>query len=108
MPAKKHTHNPPCRIHRMQDQLIIFMALAQGESRMLCAEPTLHTRTAMCVAEALLPGVSFRVRPLGGTSGGGPADSEQGAPPQQQQQQQQGGLWLVECRGAGRRAGVFS
>ena len=36
---------------RMQDQLIIFMALAQGTSRMSCGEPSLHTRTAMCTAE---------------------------------------------------------
>lgn len=38
---------------RLQDQLIIFMALGQGESNMLCTEPTLHTRTAMVVAEQL-------------------------------------------------------
>ncbi|GFR48196.1 hypothetical protein Agub_g10013, partial [Astrephomene gubernaculifera] len=46
----------------MQDQLVIWMALAAGVSRMRCSEPTLHTRTAMVVAEALLPGVKFVLR----------------------------------------------
>ena len=41
------------KICRLQDQIIIFMALAEGESKMLCTEPTLHTRTAMVVAEQL-------------------------------------------------------
>lgn len=31
----------------------MYMALADGESRLRCAEPTLHTRTAMAVAEKL-------------------------------------------------------
>ena len=33
-----------------QDQLVVFMALAAGTSRLLCGEPTLHTRTALAVA----------------------------------------------------------
>jgi RNA 3'-terminal phosphate cyclase (ATP) len=37
------------------DQLIIFMALAAGESELLCRAPTLHARTAIAVAEALTP-----------------------------------------------------
>ncbi|KAL3157661.1 hypothetical protein ABBQ32_012103 [Trebouxia sp. C0010 RCD-2024] len=37
----------------LQDQLVVFMALGQGESKLLCTEPTLHTRTAMVVAEQL-------------------------------------------------------
>ncbi|KAI8466238.1 MAG: RNA 3'-terminal phosphate cyclase [Monoraphidium minutum] len=75
----------------MQDQLIIYMALAKGTSRMVCGDLTLHTRTAMLVAEALLPGAAFSVKPLpprGGGGGGG------------------GGLHLVECRGAGWVAGA--
>ena len=39
--------------HRMQDQLIVFMALACGTSRMLCRTPSLHTRTAVAVAQQL-------------------------------------------------------
>ena len=31
----------------------MFMALAQGTSRMLCRAPTLHTRTAIAVAQQL-------------------------------------------------------
>lgn len=65
----------------MQDQLIIFMALAGGTSRMLCGEPTLHTRTAILVAEQLL-GVKFKL-----TAG---LASEVGQP-----------AWLLECEGAG-------
>lgn len=57
-------------------QLIIFMALASGRSRMLCGELTLHTRTAMVVAEALTA-CKFKVH------------------------EREGGLWLVECQGAG-------
>ncbi|ESO11323.1 hypothetical protein HELRODRAFT_91513 [Helobdella robusta] len=37
----------------MQDQLIIFMALADGRSVMRTSEPTLHTRTAMDVIERM-------------------------------------------------------
>ena len=63
---------------RMQDQLIIFMALASGRSRMSCGEPTLHTRTAMTVAERLT-GARFTVKP--------PKDDMQ--------------HWMLECVGAG-------
>lgn len=46
----------------LADQLIIFMALAGGESIFLCREPTLHTRTAIAVAESLT-GARFEVAP---------------------------------------------
>lgn len=36
-----------------QDQLVIFMAMAKGESRMLVGEPTMHTYTAIAIAEKL-------------------------------------------------------
>ncbi len=62
----------PCRL---EDQLIIFMALASGTSRMLCQQPTLHTRTAMVVAEQLTS-AKFTVI------------------------QQNPRLWLIECSGA--------
>ncbi len=32
---------------RLEDQLIVFMALAEGKSVMTCSPPSLHTRTAM-------------------------------------------------------------
>lgn len=60
----------------MADQLIIFMALAKGKSCMLTREPTLHTRTAVAVAE-MLTTARFKLTP------------------------QSGGLWHVTCQGAG-------
>ncbi|KAK9804948.1 hypothetical protein WJX73_002284 [Symbiochloris irregularis] len=50
----------------MQDQIIIFMALASQPSQVACGEPSLHTRTAMVVAE-MLTGCSFRVLPPSGS-----------------------------------------
>lgn len=66
----------------LQDQLIIFMALASGSSSMLCSEPTLHTRTAIAVVQQLLPQVSFSISkwPVG-------ACGKE--------------LYLIECQGAG-------
>lgn len=44
----------------LQDQLVLFMALAKGRSRMRTGPLTLHTRTAIHVAE-LMTGVKFTV-----------------------------------------------
>ena len=62
----------------MQDQVVIFLALAGGHSRVLCGEPTLHTRTAIAVAEQLTS-AKFDV----------------------QKPQVKSGLWTVACDGAG-------
>lgn len=70
----------------LQDQLIIFMALAQGASSMLTGEPTLHTRTAIAVAEQLTE-AKFEVAPRLPQAPGG------------------GGLWRITCQGAGLGAG---
>lgn len=59
----------------MQDQLIIFMAEADGRSQMLCGELTLHTRTAIAVAQQLTA-ARFEI------------------------QQQSGSQYLVTCDGA--------
>eukprot|EP00891_Asterochloris_glomerata_P008130 jgi/Astpho2/8130/Aster-x1483 len=67
----------------LQDQLIIFMALADGTSRMRCTEPTLHTRTAMVIAEKLLPAAKFTVT--------GPTTDDF--------------MWTVQCSGAAVKAG---
>ncbi|PRW59938.1 RNA 3 -terminal phosphate cyclase [Chlorella sorokiniana] len=72
-----------CTDEWLQDQLVIFMALAQGRSRVLTGEPTLHTRTACMVAEALT-GARFTVAPAPAAPG----------------QAQRPGLWLIECEGA--------
>jgi len=53
-----------CLACRMQDQLIVFMTLARGESRMLCRTPTLHTHTAIAVAQQLT-GAQFDVKERG-------------------------------------------
>ena len=58
--------------------MVIFMALAAGESRVLCGEPTLHTRTAMVVAEQLTSAKFTVERP-----------KEPGRP------------WTMVCQGAG-------
>eukprot|EP00798_Chlamydomonas_sp_ICE-L_P021251 gene21248-28167_t len=63
----------------MQDQLIVFMALASGESSIVCSEPSLHTRTAIEIAQALLPQCKFDISLLG-------KDQP---------------LWLITCKGAG-------
>lgn len=64
-----------CVDGHLEDQIIIFMALAAGRSAVLTREPSLHTRTAIAVAEQLTA-ARFVV-------------SERGT-----------GLWLVECEGA--------
>jgi len=62
----------------IQDQMIIFMALARGESRLLCGPITLHTETAIHIAETLT-GARFRVCPSPGTQN----------------------TWLISCTGIG-------
>lgn len=46
----------------LQDQLIIYMALANGKSQILTGELTLHTKTAIYIAE-LMTKVKFNVIP---------------------------------------------
>ena len=47
----------------MQDQMIIFMALAKGQSRILTGPLTLHTQTAIHIATELTK-ASFNVVPI--------------------------------------------
>lgn len=61
----------------LEDQLCIFMALAAGRSAVLTREPSLHTRTAIAVAEALTR-ARFSLA----------------------QEPQREGLWRIECEGA--------
>lgn len=79
----------------MQDQLIVFMALAQGRSSMLCSELTMHTRTAIAIAEQLLSAVHFSIRTLPVSTGADSAGSSKLAAHDAQL------LYLVECTGAG-------
>ncbi|MES1912508.1 MAG: hypothetical protein MHM6MM_004773 [Cercozoa sp. M6MM] len=56
-----------CVDEHLQDQLIIFMALAQGTSRMRCGPIELHTTTAMRIAETLT-GATFEIEQDNDTS----------------------------------------
>lgn len=60
------------------DQLVIFMALAAGESEVMVREPTLHTRTAIEVAQQLTQARFTCEKPTG-----------------------DGGLRTLRCKGAG-------
>eukprot|EP00536_Pseudo-nitzschia_multiseries_P009760 jgi/Psemu1/201609/e_gw1.282.52.1 len=51
----------------LQDQLILYMALAEGVSEVVTNSLTLHTRTAIWVASQMLPSVRFQVAKLGRT-----------------------------------------
>ncbi|KAA0156586.1 hypothetical protein FNF29_00697 [Cafeteria roenbergensis] len=46
------------------DQLIIWMALADGESRVRCGPPSLHTTTAADIARVFLPTVEITFEPI--------------------------------------------
>jgi len=67
-----------CVDDHLMDQLIIFMALADGRSEVIAREPTLHTRTAVAVAE-ILTSAKFEIRKL---------------------KEGNGGLWSISCQGA--------
>ncbi|XP_020893413.1 RNA 3'-terminal phosphate cyclase [Exaiptasia diaphana] len=53
-----------CVDEHLQDQLIIFMALAAGKSRVRSGPLTMHTKTAIHIAE-LVTKASFTVTPCG-------------------------------------------
>ena len=52
-----------CVDEYMQDQMIIFMALAKGESKMLAGPLTLHSQTAIHIATQLTQ-AKFCVSPI--------------------------------------------
>lgn len=65
------------------DQLILPASLAQGTSRLLAAEPSLHAQTALHIAKMLVPGVRVS-------------------------EHRQGDLTLIEIEGVGHRAAVIN
>lgn len=78
----------------LQDQLIMYMALADGVSRILTGSLTMHTQTAIWIAE-LMSGAKFRVTKL--PDGFMPEDyhpinNEHGRIPNRH---------FIECRGIG-------
>lgn len=50
-----------CVDEHLQDQLIIFMALAKGHSSLRCGPLTMHTQTAIHVAEKIMK-AKFKVQ----------------------------------------------
>ncbi|GFS38177.1 RNA 3'-terminal phosphate cyclase [Nephila pilipes] len=50
---EKEIKSGACVDSHVQDQLVIFMALAKGKSRVRIGPPTLHTKTAIWVAELM-------------------------------------------------------
>jgi RNA 3'-terminal phosphate cyclase (ATP) len=79
----------------LQDQLILYMALADGASTLLTGSLTLHTRTAIWVAEELT-GATFEVERVGSDSAThqrteGAADAEGRIP----------GMHMIRCHGIG-------
>lgn len=64
----QYINNRSCVDSHVQDQLIIFMALARGVSRVRCKLPvTLHTKTAIYIAE-LLTEAKFNIIEEGSTA----------------------------------------
>mmetsp|Transcript_43157 Transcript_43157/g.70068 ORF Transcript_43157/g.70068 Transcript_43157/m.70068 type:complete len:376 (+) Transcript_43157:92-1219(+) len=57
-----------CVDEHLQDQVIIYMALANGRSRIRTGPLTLHTETSIAVAEALTQ-AKFQVSPVPGSEG---------------------------------------
>jgi RNA 3'-terminal phosphate cyclase (ATP) len=53
----------------LADQMVIFMALANGRSKVVLGPLSLHTRTAMVVAEKMV-GVKFEITEWSGGDGG--------------------------------------
>uniref|UniRef100_A0A1E1XGJ8 RNA 3'-terminal phosphate cyclase n=1 Tax=Amblyomma aureolatum TaxID=187763 RepID=A0A1E1XGJ8_9ACAR len=56
-----------CVDKHLQDQLVVFMALANGVSKVLCGPITLHTETAVYVAHQLTE-AKFKTTPQEGSS----------------------------------------
>ncbi|VEU33391.1 unnamed protein product [Pseudo-nitzschia multistriata] len=53
-----------CVDNFLQDQLILYMALAEGVSELVTSCLTLHTRTSIWLASLMLPSVRFQVTQL--------------------------------------------
>ncbi len=47
------------------DQLLIFMALANGKSTIVCGEISLHTQTMFELLQIFIPGIEIDITPIG-------------------------------------------
>mmetsp|Transcript_26177 Transcript_26177/g.45563 ORF Transcript_26177/g.45563 Transcript_26177/m.45563 type:complete len:212 (+) Transcript_26177:26-661(+) len=89
----------------LQDQLIPFMALADGnqQSEVVCGELTLHSQTAMSVAEQMT-GCKFEVERVLDRDGGGGGDAGDRKQEQDDAYGETGrivGGHIIRCRGVG-------
>ncbi|CAG8647719.1 13667_t:CDS:2, partial [Acaulospora morrowiae] len=82
-----------CVDEYLQDQLIIFMSLAEGKSQLVTGPITLHTRTAIHFAEKML-GIKFQISKLESQQY---VKLEDDAP----DEAYDGGPFIIECEGVG-------
>jgi len=82
-----------CVDEHLQDQLIIFMALAENRSKLVTGPITLHTRTAIHFVE-VMSGVKFHIKRL-------ELDSSESLVNIQDDINWDEGLYLIECEGIG-------
>ncbi|RIA83618.1 RNA 3'-terminal phosphate cyclase domain-containing protein [Glomus cerebriforme] len=86
-----------CVDEHLQDQLIIFMALAEGRSKLVTGPVTLHTRTAIYFVE-VMSGAKFHVKKF---------NSSESLLVNMQDEREfnspdlNGSLYLIECEGIG-------
>ena len=100
-----------CTDDWLQDQLILYMALADGTSELLVGSLTLHTRTAMDVAQQVA-GATFEVErlshhPSSDTARAGVASAaHSGAAAEYGSEGRIPGRHLIQCHGIGYRSGT--
>ncbi|XP_045501891.1 RNA 3'-terminal phosphate cyclase [Colias croceus] len=63
-PLRKVLESKACVDAHAQDQMILYMCLASGQSSVLVGDVTLHTQTAIHIAETIAK-VKFSIRPEG-------------------------------------------
>lgn len=51
------------------DQLLVFMALADGKSRLVCKELSLHAETIIELLRQFIPEILIEVEPVGDKQG---------------------------------------
>jgi RNA 3'-terminal phosphate cyclase (ATP) len=86
----------------LQDQLVIFMAVASGTSSVLCGDLTLHTRTAIAVVQQLLPEAEVTITQITGAEAGAGGSSGSYSCSSSSSSSNPGKvLYMVRCRGAG-------
>ena len=100
----KAIHQGGCVDEWLQDQLILYMALANGTSKLLTGCLTLHTGTAIDIAKQMVPGVQFDIQ----TVKDGEARAKEGGGAQESEGYGKDGLihgkHIITCTGIGFKA----